>query len=299
MPNWSDLLNEIDANKSPDSTNAVRYKYLKQLHDLRKRNIVTYYSGWMHRPEHGVHIDDLDKCGFMTVIHKLDRTKGLDLLLHTPGGVTSATQSLVDYLQSIFGSNIEVFIPQIAMSAGTMIACAARKIHMGLQSSLGPIDPQLGRVGARLLLKEFQKIQEEVSKDPSKLNVWLPILGQYRPTTIEQCKDLIQWSEEMIRGWLKNGMFADDKDSKKKIDKIVVGLSRSDITMAHDRHISVQEASDMGLKISRMEGKDNDELQDAVLSVHHTYMHTLATFPILKMVENHNSVAYVIHQRNR
>ena len=299
MPNWSDVLNEIDADKHPDSVNTVRCKYLKQLHRLRQRNIIAYYSGWMHRSEPGIMIDDLDKCGFMTVVHKLDRDKGLDLLLHTPGGVTSATASIVDYLREVFALDIEVFVPQLAMSAGTMIACAARLIHMGQQSSLGPIDPQLGRAGARLLLKEFERATEEVSENPSKINVWLPILGQYRPTLILQCEDLIRWSEKMIKGWLETGMFANDKDRVAKVAKIVEGLSRSDITMAHDRHISVQEASDVGLKIRRMEGKENDELQDAVLSVHHSYMHTLAMSPVLKMVENHNGTAYVVQSPTR
>lgn len=32
----------------------------------------------------------------MTTIHGLDRTKGLDLVLHTPGGDLAATESLVE-----------------------------------------------------------------------------------------------------------------------------------------------------------------------------------------------------------
>ena len=47
----------------------------------------------------------------------------------------------------MFKLNIEVFVPMTAMSAGTMIACMSRKIHMGKQSSLGPIDPQDETVG--------------------------------------------------------------------------------------------------------------------------------------------------------
>ena len=81
----------------------------------------------------------------MTVIHQLDRDKGLDLILHTPGGDTAATESIVDYLHNMFGNNIRAIVPQLAMSAGTMIACSCKEIIMGLQSSLGPIDPQLDR----------------------------------------------------------------------------------------------------------------------------------------------------------
>src|SRR5690606_26098596 len=116
------------------------------------------YSGWLQRPGiAGVEIDDNDKNAFMTVIHKLDRTKGLDLILHTPGGQVAATESLVDYLRKMFGNDVEVFVPQIAMSAGTMIACSSRLIHMGKQSNLGPIDPQFGGIAAGAVLDEFDR----------------------------------------------------------------------------------------------------------------------------------------------
>ena len=41
----------------------------------------------------------------MMAVHKLDRTKGLDLILHTQGGSISATQSIVNYLHKMFGKN--------------------------------------------------------------------------------------------------------------------------------------------------------------------------------------------------
>jgi ClpP class serine protease len=49
----------------------------------------------------------------MTVIHNMDRSKGLDLLLHTPGGDIAATESIVDYLRSMFGTDIRAIIPQL------------------------------------------------------------------------------------------------------------------------------------------------------------------------------------------
>ncbi len=63
-------------------------------------------------------INDEDKNGFMMAIHKMDRTKGLDLILHTPGGGLTAAQSITNYLHSMFGNDIRVLIPQLAMSAG-------------------------------------------------------------------------------------------------------------------------------------------------------------------------------------
>ena len=58
----------------------------------------------------------------MATIHKMDRKKGLDLILHTPGGDMAATKSLVDYLRIMFEGNVRAIVPQIAMSGGTMIA---------------------------------------------------------------------------------------------------------------------------------------------------------------------------------
>lgn len=83
---------------------------------------------------------------FMTNVYRLDRSKGLDLILHTPGGDLAATESIVNYLQSAFDGNVRAIIPQISMSAGTLIAMSCREILMGRESSLGPIDPQLGGI---------------------------------------------------------------------------------------------------------------------------------------------------------
>ena len=120
----------------------------------------------------------------MSVIHKLDRSKGLDLILHTPGGEVAATESLVDYLKQMFNSDFEVFVPQIAMSAGTMIACASKCIHMGKQSNLGPIDPQIGGLPASAILDEFDKAAQEIKEQPEKIPLWQIIINKYHPSLI-------------------------------------------------------------------------------------------------------------------
>src|SRR5262245_52501160 len=139
MPNWNEILNELGAKGS--THDVVRRQYLKKLRQTNGgRNVILYYSGWLQKPElkgRGTSVDDADKNGLMAVINKLDRSKGLDLVLHTPGGDVSATESLVDYLRAMFGTDIRAIIPQLAMSAGTMIACSCREIIMGKQSSLG------------------------------------------------------------------------------------------------------------------------------------------------------------------
>ena len=296
MPNWNDVLQEIhrEAQRNPkiDPFNLVRQKYLNTLFNKRGRNIITYYSGWLQKgPLRGTEINDNDKNAFMSVIHGLERENGLDLILHTPGGEVAATESLVDYLRDMFELNIEVFIPQIAMSAGTMIACASKLIHMGRPSNLGPIDPQINGVPAGAVLREFEEAAKDIKMRPETIPLWQAIIGRYHPTLILSCENAIKWSKEIVEKWLRDGMFAGDK--KANINKIVNDLSDHERMKAHSRHIGIKEAESIGLKICRLE--DNQEIQDLVLTIHHTYMHTLSNTSSIKIVENHKNVGQTVN----
>ena len=285
MPNWNAILKEIQTDPKTDPFYNVRRKYINLLFKKRGRNIITYYSGWLQKPNiKGIEINDNDKNSFMSVIHGLKREEGLDLILHTPGGEVAATESLIDYLTTMFNFDIEVFIPQIAMSAGTMIACASKRIHMGKQSNLGPIDPQIGGLPAGAILDEFEQAAREIKKQPEKIPLWQVIVSKYHPSLILSCENAIEWSKEIVKKYLKKGMFANNSTNE-DIAKIVNNLSNHKQMKTHFRHIGLKEAQEIGLNINKLEG--DNELQDIILTIHHTYMHTLNSTPAIKIVENH------------
>lgn len=294
MPSWNDILNEV---QSAGSTfDVVRRKCLRSLYELTGRNVIVYYSGWLQKPQlaqHGAifHIYDGDKNGFMATIHELDRSKGLDLVLHTPGGDTAATESLVDYLRTMFGTNIRAIVPQLAMSAGTMISLACREIVMGKHSSLGPIDPQFGNLAAHGIIEEFTRARTEIKADQMTIPLWQPILAKYSPTLIGECEKAITWAEEMTKEWLTTGMFSGEVNAREKADRIYTELADHALTKSHARHISMKRAQDMGLKVLPLE--DSDALQEAVLTVHHACIQTLNATPAIKMIENQNGVALI------
>ena len=292
MPDWNEVLREIQDHKLESPLDSVRRKYLNKLSEKTGRNVIAYYSGWLNaaRPSPVLVINDEDKNAFMATIHELDRSKGLDLILHTPGGDLAAAESLVDYLRQMFGTDIRAIIPQLAMSAGTMIACSCKTIIMGKQSNLGPIDPQFNGVPANGVIAEFNQAIREIKEDPDTIPLWQTIIGKYHPSFLGSCQHAIQWSKKIVEEWLKTGMF-DNEDADKKIKEIIKGLSDSETTYNHSRHIHVDTLEDLGLKITRME--DDDDLQDIILTVHHTYMHTFAMSPALKIVENHKGNAMI------
>lgn len=292
MPDWNEILNEIKASGS--TLDIIRRKYLKKLNELTKRNVIIYYSGWLQKPslKDSFGIDDSDKIGFMTTIHDLDFTKGLDLILHTPGGATAATESIVDYLRNIFGTDIRAIIPQIAMSGGTMIACACKSILMGNQSSFGPIDPIFRGIPAHGVIEEFKQAYKECKADSAKIPLWQQIIAKYHPTLIGECNKAIKWAEEMIEEWLLSGMLKDDPKAKTKIKKIKKEFGDHALTKSHERHLSSAKCEEAGLVIEKME--DNPSLQDAILSVHHACMHTFSQTSAYKIIENHNGKASVL-----
>ena len=282
----------VRANRNPRAHDMVRRRYLARMHRLSGRNVIVYYSGWLQeRRSASTRIDDDDMNGFMAVNHGLDKDIGLDLLLHTPGGETAAAESIVDYLRSMFGTNIRAIVPQLAMSAGTMIACACQKILMGKHSSLGPIDPQIGGIPTHGVLEEFERARKEIKEDSATTELWRPILGKYRPTLVGECEKAIAWAEEMTRAWLLDGMFCEDDAAEEKVETIIQELCDHAITKSHARHLSIERCQEMGLKVAALE--DNPGLQDAVLSLHHACMLTLSETAACKVIENHRGAAFI------
>ncbi len=130
MATWNELNAEVRALGT--TFDVVRRKYLRALAYRTGRNMVPLYSGWLDRVDHpGTGIGDVDEVGLMTVVGGLNPGRGLDLLVHTPGGDTAATESIAHYLRARFGSDIRVIVPQLALSAGTVLCCAARVVLMG------------------------------------------------------------------------------------------------------------------------------------------------------------------------
>jgi len=292
MPSWNQVLKELKNSPRKDSLDYIRRKYLKRLSSHRGRNVIAYYSGWLQRPGLAkCSINDDDKNGLMAAVHKLDKSKGLDLILHTPGGDMAATESIIDYLYRMFDGDIVAIIPQLAMSGGTMIACSCKKIVMGKQSNIGPIDPQFGGIPAHGVIKEFEEAIQAVTDDPNSIPIWQTIIGKYHPTFIGECKNAINLSSEMVKKSLIEVMFKGDADAESKAEKVVTFLNEHEDSKTHARHIHIDEAKNCGLLIDDLE--DDQTFQDLVLTVHHCFMHTFGNSPAIKIVENHMGNAVV------
>src|ERR1700756_382652 len=64
------------------------------------------------------------------------------------------------------------------------------------------------------------------------------------------------------------------KDAHTKAKAVLNALGSHSKTLSHGCHINIEEARKLGLEIIALE--DNKELQDVVLSVHHSFIVTLS-----------------------
>ena len=87
-------------------------------------------------------------------------------------------------------------------------------------------------------------------------------------------------------------MFHGLDNQEEKISKVVGSLTEKKKTKMHGRHIGVKEAKTIfGEKVTDLEL--DQELQDAVLTVHHISIITLEATPCYKIIENHAGKAYM------
>jgi hypothetical protein len=307
VPTWSEILAELAQSQAQTGVpqfDAIRRKYLVQTYDATKRNTILYASKWTQpdpnvSPE-TISIVDEDLQGLMEVVHGLTGPN-LDLILHSPGGSAEAAEAFVAYLRSKF-DHIRIIVPHLAMSAATMMACAADVIVLGKHSFLGPIDPQfvintpLGErmVPAQAILDQFDWAKTECL-DPAKMGAWLPMLGQFGPDLLIQRRNALQMSRQLVEDWLAAYMFRGDPERQSKAGQIASWLSDHSEFKSHGRHIPRSEIERRGLQVEYLE--QNQQVQDLVLSVFHAVTHTFTGTAAVKIIENHLGKAFIKQAR--
>ena len=306
MPSWGELGVEI-ASTQPAAgqvspLDVVRRKYLATVHALTGRAVVVYATRWTaagaaNAPPGSLSISNADVPAFMEALYGI-KERELDLILHSPGGSAEAADAIVTYLRSKF-SHIRVFVPYMAMSAATMICCAADQIFMGKHSFIGPIDPQITlqtglgvrQVAAQAILDQFAKAVTECT-DAAKVRAWLPMLTQYGPDLLVACSNANELSKLLVASWLEKYMFAGLPDAPEKAKTISDWMADHNQFKTHGKPISRDEARAHGMIVKDLE--DDQPLQDAVLSVFHCLAHAFAQAPqVTKIVENHTGKAFI------
>jgi ATP-dependent protease ClpP protease subunit len=302
VTSWSELVGEFTSTPSDNRQAWIESRQneaLNQISQLRDdRNVILYWSSWLQRPDAppmGTQLTHEDLNGFMGALYEMDCSKGLTLVLHTPGGQVNSVETIVEYLRSKF-EDFEVVVPTLAMSGGTMISLASDRIWMGRQSQLGPIDPQMGRFSAQGLVDQFENARAEivgstdaegnhVTGNLEAAHLWAPLLQSMGPALLQEARNALEYGRRMVTEWMSRYMFAGDEEQAAKVAHFF-----SDATnhKSHGRRIGRDEAREMNVVVEDLE--PNQALQEAVLTLYH-----LATI----VTENSNATKFILASHGR
>jgi ATP-dependent protease ClpP protease subunit len=285
---------------SPHDT--LRRRYLAKLSAKTGRAIITYYSGFQEHPESPpriLQVNSADIAGFMEACSDAPEDK-LDLFLHSPGGDGEAAEQISAYLRTQF-KHIRAIVPVYAMSAATMMALSADEILMGAHSQIGPIDPQMTintptgpRTASAQAIKDQFELALKQCQDPKNLAAWTPILQYYSPGLLAACDHASERARKIVATALEKYMLAGLDGPAKAAEAAAAWFGDAKQLLSHGRPVRRDEARDHGIVVADLE--DDAELQDLVLSVHHTAMLTLSGTPTGKLIESHRGRAWVQQQ---
>lgn len=304
MPAWNDLLNELEAQPTGDAKAAwLRDRQVRSIADIGRlrngNNVLLYGSAFLQKPQLPGQLLQLtheDLNGFMSVIYGMDYNAGLTLVLHTPGGVTNAVESIVAYLWSKFPT-LEVIVPAYAFSAGTMVSLSANLIIMGRQSQLGPIDPQMGLSGrfvsARAIVEQFDRAKVEILGNRTLAHAWAPVLQGLGPSLLVEAQNALEYGENMVARWLAARMFATEKPRKARAmaRKAAAHFNDASQHKSHGRRIDRDEARAQGLRVEDLEA--SQALQEAVLTAYHVMTITFEKSNAAKLLCSHHNRVWI------
>ncbi|MDT7920321.1 MAG: ATP-dependent Clp protease proteolytic subunit [Meiothermus sp.] len=211
---------------------AARARRIADLERKRKSRVITL----IHRQEgfsflgipfaRYIDIDDSEQV--LRAIRMTDQSVPIDLILHTPGGLVLAAEQIAEALLK-HPARVTVFVPHYAMSGGTLIALAADEIVMDPNAVLGPVDPQLGQYPAASILRVLEQ------KPIAEIDDQTLIMADVARKALIQVK-------RTVAGLLRKHF------DEQKSEELAQLLSQG--TWTHDYPISVEEARNMGLRVS-------------------------------------------------
>ena len=285
---WHNFIKQSNTQINPFT---LRENCYKDIEKVRSRPLLVYATKFLEGTSPGTpnFIDLPDVDGFTDLINSVKNNDAVDVLLHSPGGRPDATERLVKLLRSHF-KEVDFLIPHSAYSAATMLALSGNNIILHPSATLGPIDPQINGLPARIRKNGFEKIKERISKEgPKTLPAYIPLIEKsISLELLELCEDSEKLSIALVSSWLKQYMFKDTKDASEKIKKAVKYLSNYDEHLIHSRPVSIERLISFGLKIKYAD----DALQELLWEAHILINGFFTITPFVKLYENTKGISW-------
>ncbi len=217
------------------------------------------------------------------VIEKNKQNPNLAVLIYSGGGLVESAEKMVNIMRHHY-EDVVFIIPEMAMSAATIMCMSGDQIYMDYSSSLGPIDPQVQNKEGHFVpaLGYLDKVNEIIEKSNNGncsqaeymllTQQDLGVLRRY-----EQARDL---SVSLLKKWLvqykfKNwskhnstGKKVTNQEKEERAEEIATKFCDHKHWHSHSRYISIQELGASNIRLVIEDFGQNRDLSEAVHKYH-------------------------------
>lgn len=212
------------------------------------------------------------------LLHPLDSSKPLHLMLASPGGDGETAIRIVRALQARC-TELTVVLPDMAKSAATILCLGADRLVFGPGGDLGPVDPQMRYpngtlASAKELVEAVDEAERRITANPETYPLFANLLAEVTMIMVEQARNALARSGALV----KEGLAASGR-TPDLVDQLAQALRVPLIEepTSHSAVISVDAAKEFGLPA---EAADIDAEEWGIIWSLWTRYFTIGAFPV-------------------
>lgn len=213
------------------------------------------------------------------LLHPLDSSKPLHLMLASPGGDGETAIRIVRSLQARC-TDLTILLPDMAKSAATILCLGADKIVFGPGGDLGPVDPQMRYpngtlASAKELVEAVDEAEKRITANPETYPLFANLLAEVTMIMVEQARYALARSGALV----KESLSAATGRTVEQVHALADALQQPLIEepTSHSAVIGVDAAMSFGLPA---EAADPDSEEWAIIWSLWTRYFNLGAFPV-------------------
>lgn len=183
------------------------------------------------------------------LLHPLDSSKPLHVLLASPGGDGETAVRIVRSLQARC-TELTILLPDMAKSAATILSLGADKIVFGPGGDLGPVDPQMRfpngtLASAKEIVAAVDEAEQRITDNPGTYPLFANMLADVTMIMVEQARYALARSGALV----EEALAAASGRTKAEVEDLAAKLQVPliDEPTSHSAVISCDAAASFGL----------------------------------------------------